>query len=127
MKSAVQDMLQPERLTQGDTQTQAPLRARPPVNSANITPGPSTALARPAVDNSTSTVGTLTLRPEVVAGLTAKKTTLYNKATQLVAPKQRRVEGQDVVMCQCGYDGEEDAMVRAIQLSKLSVADGCVD
>lgn len=118
MKSAIQDYLQPERLTQGDTQTQAPLRARPPFNAFTVTPGSSTTLPRRAVDSAQPAVGKLALRPEVAARLRAKKATLYKKATQLVAPKQKRIEDKEIVMCQCGYDGEDDAMVCALRLPR---------
>lgn len=100
MKSAFDDMLQPERMTQGDTQTQAPPRA-PRAGTRSLT----TPAAKLPSD------GKLTLLPGVAAGLKSEKAKLYRTATRLVAPKQKRNQPEDVVLCQCQQDGRDRDML----------------
>lgn len=108
MKSAFDDMLQPERMTQGDTQTQAPPRA-PRAGTRSLT----TPAAKLPSD------GKLTLLPGVAAGLKSEKAKLYRTATRLVAPKQKRNQPEDVVLCQCQQDGRDRDMVCAWSICQV--------
>ncbi|EME44840.1 hypothetical protein DOTSEDRAFT_87353 [Dothistroma septosporum NZE10] len=111
MRSALRDMLQPERLTQGDTQTQVPLRPQRITTTPAFTAGPSTDFAEKSTGTSVSSDSKLVLLPEVAARLESEKPKLHKKAMQLAGPREMSDKNDRVIFCQCGFDGKDDNMI----------------
>ncbi|CAK4034050.1 Hypothetical predicted protein [Lecanosticta acicola] len=97
MRSVLQGAVQPEHLTQGDTQTQASMRP-PPVPVYSVPKVPS--IAPPAA---TSTpLQKLQLDPAVVSKLHANQTNLTESALKLAKAKISHGKIGDILYCQCG-------------------------
>lgn len=90
MKKALQGMMRPEYLSQGDTQTQAMQPA-------------------PVVEPSAS--AQLTLLPDIARQLRQNKVKLERTALNLAGVTRKNSKDSDILLCQCGYREEEGDMV----------------
>ncbi|KAK4978192.1 hypothetical protein LTR42_002570 [Elasticomyces elasticus] len=113
MKSAVGDMMQPQSITQGDTQTQHTMHPPPPAFSESTeSPGrttvsPPKSIITPAVSSDRPM-----LSPTKAHKLAAEIPRLQQQALDAIKQAGRRPKGNDTTLCQCGYEKEEDEMVR---------------
>lgn len=92
MRNALQGMMQPESLTQGDTQLQSMARQED-----------QPALEEPGVR--------IKLLPEVISRLQEAQISLQKAVTEDISTQQCQVE-TNVVLCQCGHDEYEHSMIR---------------
>ncbi|KAI5361915.1 Putative HORMA domain, Zinc finger, FYVE/PHD-type, Zinc finger, RING/FYVE/PHD-type [Septoria linicola] len=106
MKSALQHMLRPEHISQGDTQTQALGQASKGIEA---TPSVHNRFATPLIRASASVK--LLLLPEVLGRLKERKSELRLKALKLAGVTVAKAKKIDVVLCQCGHAEEEDDMI----------------
>ncbi|KAK3724805.1 hypothetical protein LTR37_000853 [Vermiconidia calcicola] len=105
MKKALKAMMQPEHLTQGDTQTQALL---PPPLSESASPT-RTDVSSPTKDDKPL------LSQSVTKRLDAVRTELREKARCLAkAEVTNRKKDDDLILCQCGYAEDEGDMVECV-------------
>ncbi|KAK5677100.1 hypothetical protein LTS10_010289 [Elasticomyces elasticus] len=113
MKSAVGDMMQPQSITQGDTQTQHTIHPPPPAfNVSTESPGrttvsPPKSIMTPAVSSDRPM-----LSPTKAHRLAAERPRLQQQALDMVKQAGRRPKDNDTTLCQCGYEKEEDEMVQ---------------
>ncbi|KAK4902435.1 hypothetical protein LTR49_027045 [Elasticomyces elasticus] len=113
MKSAVGDMMQPQSITQGDTQTQHTMHPPPPAFSESTeSPGrttvsPPKSIMTPAVSSDRPM-----LSPTKAHKLAAERPRLQQQALDMVKQAGRRPKDNDTTLCQCGYEKEEDEMVQ---------------
>ncbi|KAK4891724.1 hypothetical protein LTR27_009732 [Elasticomyces elasticus] len=113
MKSAVGDMMQPQSITQGDTQTQHTMHRPPPAFSESTeSPGrttfsPPKSIMTPAVSSDRPV-----LSPTKAHKLAAERPRLQQQALDMVKKAGRRPKDNDTTLCQCGYEKEEDEMVQ---------------
>lgn len=91
MRKALREMMQPEKLTQGDTQTQS---------LARLTQGSSSEYHNIK----------LVLQPDVLSHLTATKAELRKAACKAIGVS-RATPKAHTVLCQCEYNQEEDDIV----------------
>lgn len=89
MKQALQGMLRPEYLSQGDTQTQAIHQPTAPVQ--------------------------LTLLPNIARRLQTDKAKLEKNAVKAAGVTKASAKNADIVLCQCGHQEEEGDMVSLAQ------------
>ena len=118
MKKALKTMMQPEHLTQGDTQIQIqaiPPRARSEISGSparsNVSPSKMTELDSPVKGDKPL------LSQSVAKQLESSKYTLRQRARQLAKASGSKKNNSDFVVCQCGCTDDEGDMVRGVHLS----------
>jgi len=118
MKEAFKAMMQPEQITQGDTQTQAPMHA----NVRSETTASPTRGFRSTLDEATTVVSKQeppSLSQVTSTRLDSRKSELRQQAC--VSTKTKCGKGKakrknvEVVSCQCGFQEEEGAMVSGVR------------
>lgn len=118
MKAAFRAMMQPEQVTQGDTQTQQPCFA--PRLPSETTASPSLAIRSPAdyASEDTRTDAKLVLSQTATARLEDAKAKKRTRAR--TKSKRSRAGDEHVTVCECGHDEEEGEMVGKDQVSTAS-------
>ncbi|KAK4545923.1 hypothetical protein LTR36_002487 [Oleoguttula mirabilis] len=110
MKKVLKDMMLPEQISQGDTQTQAlphlPTLSESTESPSRYTVSPSKLpIAEPTVRDKPA------LSPTKASELERDQRRLRQHAHDLAKRKGRKTKNGEVVLCQCGYMEEEDGMV----------------
>jgi len=111
MKSALQGMMQPEHISQGDTQTQSLVYPPPPVSETTASPSRYTvspsklSLAEPVTSDKPC------FSPKKAIELQREKQRLHDYAHDIAKRNGRKTKKGDVVLCQCGYNKDEGDMV----------------
>lgn len=130
MRSALQSMMLPEHLTQGDTQTQAFLMSStgdsvqtPPSSKRHAVGLASSAVGMDISRRSTHHTYKVTLLPDVASQREANKKELRQNAQKLSKASINRFKQTDVVLCQCRQnvdDGEMVSLLRKIKRCALT-------
>ncbi|KAF7189549.1 HORMA domain-containing protein 1 [Pseudocercospora fuligena] len=107
MRGALRQMVIPDHLTQGDTQTQHLQDAKLLNEAASDSPHLSTHSSVP--DPRSAKV---ILLPNVMQQLNSEKVKLQDAARKLAKISKSRAKKGDVVLCQCGIKQEQAAMVQ---------------
>ena len=113
MRHLLQDMMLPERISQGDTQTQgaAQVPRLPAPNKVSAVSGGTTISPSKLLISKPTVSDMVVLLPMKVKELQRDKHKLYRHARELAKKSGLRVrKGQDIVLCQCGHSGEEGDM-----------------
>lgn len=112
MGSVLQGMMQPEHITQGDTQSQG-MQPPPPITELMVSPSPGRCDVLQSNSDPMSQVGILkpALSQFKASKLESAKAQLRKAAHQNVKPKAKQ---DDVVRCQCGHSREEGDMVNTL-------------
>ncbi|KAK3109680.1 hypothetical protein LTR53_016798 [Teratosphaeriaceae sp. CCFEE 6253] len=113
LKGAMQNMMHPEHMTQGDTQTQSVAYRPSDVRSESTEwHGPSTV----SPTKSSMAIGVPDERPLLsqtkALRLKQDEAKLRKQALGLVRHAGRKIGKGDIVLCQCGHAEEEDGMVQ---------------
>jgi hypothetical protein len=112
MNGDLEDMMHPERITQGDTQTQGAFRRLVFEDAVTVTPS---SLRAPSVQSShlqtPPTMDTFPLLSDTQHHIAARKPYLKRTAKALVSEAGGRTASGQMVLCQCGCQKEEGGMV----------------
>lgn len=111
MREAFVEMMQPEHITQSDTQTQAPFFR--PQAASESTVSPSRGERSPSISND----GLQRPDPRLVLSHTTAARLEQAKAKKRTRAKTKSKGDEDVIECQCGCTEEEGQMVRAFHMS----------
>lgn len=119
MKRAARSWMLPEHYTQGDTQTQQPLNSVTP--ECGI---PDTPMQSPASTRGSHAPQKLRLLPAMHKQLQRSRRQLKKSALKLATPSLPGSSVSHWILCQCGHNSEEGAMVRGPMLSAaITLAD----
>lgn len=112
MNGDLKDMMQPEQITQGDTQTQVVIQRSAFEDAVTVTP---TTLRAPSIQSSRLqtpvAMDTFPLLADTQHNIAARKPYLKRTATALAKKAGGRTESGQVVLCQCGFAKDEGDMV----------------
>ena len=112
MNGDLEDMMLPERITQGDTQTQGPFRCSVFEDAVTVTPS---SLRAPSVQSShlqtPPTTDTFPLLTDTQHHIAARKPYLKRTANALASEAGSRTASGQLVLCQCGCQRDEGGMV----------------
>jgi len=118
MRSALLGMMQPERVTQGDTQTQPQMPMDPPLpprSESTETPSRySVSPSKHSMAAQESTHDKPILSPTKAQHLDQEKQHLQQTAMELLRKSGRKLKKGDIVLCQCGHAEDEDEMVQCM-------------
>lgn len=117
MNSELGRMMQPEQITQGDTQTQGNFFAPTPTfeDEDLVTATPTTVHTSPAraAKKATNTnEGAFSLRPSKRKDLMQRKKHLTKTAQDIAEKAGTLTQTGQYILCQCGFGGEEGDMVQ---------------
>jgi hypothetical protein len=112
MNGNLEDMMHPERITQGDTQTQGAFRRSVFEDAVTVTPS---SLRAPSVQSShlqtPHATDTFPLLSDTQHHIAARKPYLKRTANALASEVGGRTASGQLVLCQCGCQKEEGGMV----------------
>ena len=112
MLQALQSMMRPERMTQGDTQSCSVLNRHQSVRHIEIAPSAQSSLSANNSSPVLLPVGQkLILLPNVVRRLEDKRKNLREVAIKLVKHVETTTENHELFLCQCGASKNESNMV----------------
>lgn len=116
MKGALQSMLQPEQITQGDTQTETQsLHRTVPLSVATSTPTCTSNSPSKALIATSPTKTKPLLSPSKISILQKSKGYLRQRALKLAnCSSKSKITTKEVVLCQCGHSMEEAEMVECV-------------
>lgn len=109
MKGAFQSMMQPERVTQGDTQTQTVFSALYPPSETTATPSRAARSPPAHINWASDSDSKLVLSQTSAARL--KQVRARRQTRAKTKAKGAKAQVDDVVSCQCGHAEEEGDMV----------------
>ncbi|KAK0355576.1 hypothetical protein LTR91_009914 [Friedmanniomyces endolithicus] len=113
MTTAVRDMMQPEPITQGDTQTHTLIHLQPPTLSMSPgTPDRTTASPRESPTLAACSPVKPALSPMKAQKLNKDRSRLQQQALALVKQAGSKSRRGHAVWCQCGHQNEEGDMVQ---------------
>jgi hypothetical protein len=108
MNSGLEDMMQPEQITQGDTQTQGAFQHSAFEDAVTVTP---TTFRGRSVQSShlhtPITTDTFLLLAETQQTIAARKPYLLQSASALAKKAGGRTESGQMMLCQCGFGKDE--------------------
>jgi len=116
MRRALKDMMQPEQITQGDTQMRSQMKPPPPIPTESAST-PSTSTSKDTTTAARTALAKPILSPTKARHLDHEKARLRRAALDRVKKGGGKVKKADVVLCQCGHDEEEDGMVQCTYCS----------
>jgi meiosis-specific protein HOP1 len=111
ISNALQDMLQPEQIAEGDTQSQNPVHRPPP---ASITATPTTRHATPSgtvVIDTPSRGSGFALLPAVQRHIIKQAKELKDSTNSIATELGKVTKSGQRILCQCGHQEEEGDMV----------------
>ena len=112
MNGDLEDMMHPEHITQGDTQTQGAFRRSIFEDAVTVTPS---SLRAPSIRSSHPqtplTTDTFPLLSDTQHHIAARKPYLKRTANALASEAGGRTASGQLVLCQCGCQKEEGGMV----------------
>lgn len=112
MNGDLEDMMHPENITQGDTQTKGALRRSVFEDAVTVTPS---SLRAPSVQSNhlqtPPTKDTFPLLSDTQHHIAARKPYLKRTANALASEAGGRTASGQMVLCQCGCQKEEGGMV----------------
>ncbi|KAK5131638.1 hypothetical protein LTR08_000765 [Meristemomyces frigidus] len=110
MRYLLQGMMLPERISQGDTQTQNPVQRPPPPTETTTSPNRSTISPSKTAEPTVSDKAVLS--PTKIIELQRNMQKLHHHARELAKQASRKPKkGEDIVLCQCGHSEEEGEMI----------------
>jgi hypothetical protein len=110
MKTALNGMMYPEHMTQGDTQTQGLIR--PPAAVSRVAESP------PQNGKKHLPSQKMVLLPKVTQSLEAERSQLRKAVLAICKKAGMNTNQSEIVLCQCGHGKEEDAMVSTIATNR---------
>lgn len=120
MNGDLEDMMHPERITQGDTQTQGPFRRSVFEDAVTVTPS---SLRAPSVQSSRlqtpPTTDTFPLLSDKQHHIAARRSYLRRTANALASEAGGRTASGQLVLCQCGCQKDEGGMVWSFSIRSL--------
>lgn len=112
MNSDLEDMMHPEQITQGDTQTQGVFRRSVLEDAVTVTPS---SLRAPSVQSTLlqtpPTTDTFPLLSDTQHHIAARQPYLKRTANALASEAGGRTASGQLVLCQCGCQKDEGGMV----------------
>jgi hypothetical protein len=127
MNGDLEDMMHPEQITQGDTQTQGVFRRSVFEDAVTVTPSSlragsvqSTLLQTPP------TTDTFPLLSDTQHHIAARKPYLKRTANALASEVGGRTASGQLVLCQCGCQKDEGGMVLSPSIRFLSIEHGLI-
>lgn len=112
MNGHLKDMMQPEQITQGDTQTQGGFQHFAFEDAVTVTP---TTIRAPSVQSShlrtPITTDTFPLLAETQNNIASRRLYLTQTASALANKAGGRTQSGQMVLCQCGFGKDEGDMV----------------
>jgi hypothetical protein len=115
MNGDLRDMMLPEQITQGDTQTQGAFQRYPFEDAVTVTPS---SIRAPSVQSShlrtPNTTDIFPLRSDTQHHIASRKPYLMRTANALASEAGGRTESGQFVLCQCGCQKEEGDMVQSL-------------
>ncbi|TKA78562.1 hypothetical protein B0A55_02804 [Friedmanniomyces simplex] len=113
MTNAVRDMMQPETITQGDTQTQRSLHRAPAALSLSTeSPGRTTASPEKSPTTAIFSPAKPALLSTKAQKLEKERLRFQKQALALVKQASRKTRRGHTVLCQCGHEKDEGPMVQ---------------
>ena len=113
MKGALNAMMHPERITQGETQTQQLAKGHAAVSEATQTPSGNGDSPSKTTESASPVKGSRpALSQHKANNIMAQKKSLRNVAHQLAQKAGSRTKSGQIILCQCGYAKEEGDMVQ---------------
>ena len=121
MNGDLEDMMHPEQITQGDTQTQGVFRRSVFEDAVTVTPS---SLRAPSVQSTLlqtpPTTDTFPLLSDTQHHIAARKPYLKRTANALASEAGGRTASGQLVLCQCGCQKDEGGMVLSPSILFLS-------
>lgn len=112
MNGDLKDMMQPEQITQGDTQTQGGFQHFAFEDAVTVTP---TTIRAPSVQSSHMrtlvTTDTFPLLADTQNEIASRRLYLTQTASALASKAGGRTQSGQMVLCQCGFGKDEGDMV----------------
>ena len=121
MNGDLEDMMHPERITQGDTQTQGTFRHSVVEDAVTVTPSSLRASSvQSTLLQTPPTTDTFPLLSDTQLHIAARKPYLRRTANALASEAGGRTASGQLVLCQCGCQKDEGGMVRPLSFGSPS-------
>lgn len=117
MNSDLERMMQPEQITQGDTQTQGNLfRSTSTIGDEDAVTATPTTIHEPPVGATETRLqnnqGAFSLKASKIQDILRRKESLKSTTMDIVEGAGAVLETGQIILCQCGFRGEEGDMVQ---------------